>query len=190
LTWIEERKNIAGLIRETNYRKNSFNENKKLLEIYKSFLFKWDENSEVDIIKRTKKAYQNLEEFLETQVDIKEIPEFESRENFSLTTYLNTIPSPKNTNHARLRNILLGGYDENCWDALQRFSYEVQNLNPTKNYKDLQIQLIFAGVESALKNGFLGRELKRNNKENIVHLVMESMYDYNNQTESKTGVKC
>ncbi|MBC8501458.1 MAG: hypothetical protein ISS25_04185 [Nanoarchaeota archaeon] len=183
MTWIEERKNIAELIRETNYRKNSFNENKKLLEIYKSFLFKWDEDSEVDIIKRTKKAYQNLEEFLETQIDINKIPEFESRENFSLTTYLNTTPSPKNTNHARLRNILLGGYDENCWDALQKFSYEINILDPPETPEELEhIQLIFTGLELALNKGFLGRELRRNNKYKVVSSVTKSMNEYLNQS--------
>jgi hypothetical protein len=179
LGWVKERKRIAKLLDESSYESNSCKENRGLLETYRSFTAKWDEESELAIIRKTRDACKELEGILARQEEVA-IPE-EDKQTFSLSTYLATIPFPKNPGQARLRGVLLGEYDDKPWDALERFSEELHAMSCAENYEELEsARAMFKGVEVALEQGFLGRELKRNKKYYIVPMVMDSISRYLN----------
>lgn len=181
--WVDERKHVAALINENDCERNSYSENQGLLRQYKDFLARWDEDSGLQVVRKVKAASQTLEEIMEHQPypQHNNTSESHMEEYFSLATYLNTIPFPRNPEHARLRNILLGAYDNDSSQALERFYEEINELESPHDFSELEeARLLFKGVELSLKHGFFGKELKRDNKQEVSYKVLEAMKKYLN----------
>lgn len=146
MTWIEERKNIRSLLNKDLIANDCFTTNNELVQICSDFVSKWDENSNLDIIKKAKKVIANNQTYTEKY-------SFTERKHFSLSSYLNTIPFPKNVGHARLRNILLCGYDDTLKAALIHFTEEVKHLPASETIEDYEyLNMLKTGVEIYLQN--------------------------------------
>jgi len=177
MTWVQERKYVTGLMQD--YETNEWPFNQEILHSFKEFLGRWDD-SEVAIVDTVREQVHVLEDLIPTQKS-----QVCSREDFSLSTYLATIPFPRTDANFKLRKLLLGAYDVTTTGTLERFSNEVNLMFPPTSYQELEeTRAIFTGVELALDKGFIGKSLKRDNRFDLVDKVQSTMDQYVSSCQS------